>query len=78
MEDSVTSQPTTPMLSVAVNEVIGTVNEVDAGGIANPVTVGGVESGSVMVVAALMLVETLPAASLAHAYSILAPGVEKE
>jgi hypothetical protein len=63
----VTKNPVTPTLSVAVRLETETVREVDVAGIVNPVTVGGVVSGSVMVVAALLLVETLPAASLAQA-----------
>ncbi len=57
----------TPTLSIAVNVVIETVNEVDVEGIVNAVTFGRVESGSVMVTDALRLVETLLAASFAHA-----------
>jgi hypothetical protein len=66
-------KPVTPMLSVAVNEVIGTVSDVEVAGIVNDVTVGGCEvgpegggAGSVIVVIALREVETLPAASLAQ------------
>ncbi len=57
----------TPTLSVAVNVVIETVNEVDVEGIVNAVTFGGVASCSVMVTEPLRLVETLLAASFAHA-----------
>ncbi len=44
-----------------------TANEVDAEGIVNAVTFGGMASGSVMVTEALRLVETLLAASFAQA-----------
>jgi hypothetical protein len=47
--------------------VIVTVKELELAGTANAVTVGGVVSATVMVTEALLLVETLPAASLAQA-----------
>ncbi len=62
-------------MSVAVNEVIATVRELEVAGMVKVVTVGRVVSGRVMVVLALRLVDTLPAASLAHAKSVLAPAV---
>jgi hypothetical protein len=46
---------------------IETVREEEVAGIVNPVTVGRIVSASVMVVVALLLVETLLAASLARA-----------
>ncbi len=52
---------------MAVRVVIETVREFDVAGIVNAVTFGGVASGSVMVTEALRLVETLLAASFAHA-----------
>jgi hypothetical protein len=69
VEDSVAMKPVTPTLSVAVNDVIGTVNDVEVAGIVNELTVGGCVSGaggSVIVVGELREVETLPAASLAQ------------
>ncbi len=64
---SVTMYPATPTLSDAVNVEIGTVREVEVGGMAKAVTVGAVVSAKVMVVLALRLADTFPAASLAHA-----------
>jgi hypothetical protein len=57
-------------LSVAVKVVIATVSEVDVTGIVKDETVGGVVSatgGSVIVVVALRLFDTFPAASFAQA-----------
>jgi hypothetical protein len=56
----------TPTLSVAVRLEMETTREVEVAGIVNPVTVGAVVSASVMVVAALLLAETLFAASFAQ------------
>ncbi len=64
-------------MSVAVKEVIETVKDVAVTGMLNAVTVGGVISGSVTVIDALLLADTLPAASFAQAYSVLAPAVAK-
>jgi hypothetical protein len=57
----------TPTLSVAVRVVIVTVSEPEVAGIEKAVTVGGIGSVKVIVTEALLLVETLPAASLAQA-----------
>ncbi len=62
-----TRYPVTPTLSVAVKLLIATVSEVEVAGMENAVTVGGVVSGRVTVTVALLLVDTLPAASLAQA-----------
>ena len=56
-----------PTLSVAVRVVTGTASDVEVLGIVKVVTVGGVMSGSIIVVATDFDNETLPAASLAHA-----------
>jgi hypothetical protein len=47
--------------------VIETVSEAEVTGTENAVTVGGVVSARVIVVEALLLADTLPAASLAQA-----------
>jgi hypothetical protein len=60
-------KPVTPMLSVAVKVMIETVSAAEVAGTENAVTVGGVASERVIVVDALLLGETLPAASLAQA-----------
>jgi hypothetical protein len=62
---------------VAVKEVMGTVRALDVAGIMNAVTVGAVASawGRVIVTLALREVETLLAASLAHAKRVFAPSV---
>ena len=52
---------------MAVKVVIETANEEEVEGTVNPETVGTVVSGNVMVTEALMLLETLPEASLAQA-----------
>jgi len=65
---------------VAVRLVIDTVNELAVAGMLNAVTTGAVVSpvgGRVMVTLSLMLLDTLPAASFAHAYSVFAPCVAK-
>jgi hypothetical protein len=65
---------------VAVNDVIGTLRELEVEAIVKAVTVGAtvsVVAGSVIVVAALALADTLPAASLAQAYTVLAPALAK-
>jgi hypothetical protein len=41
VDDSVIMNPVTPTLSVAVNDVIETVNDAEVDGIVNAVTVGG-------------------------------------
>jgi hypothetical protein len=64
-------------LSVAVKLVIDTVSVLAAAGTVNAVTVGAVVSERVIVTEALFLVDTLPAASLAHAYRVLAPALGK-
>jgi hypothetical protein len=67
--DSVSRYPVTPTLSVAVKVVIATVSEVDVTGIVKDETVGGVVSavgGRVIVVVALRLFDTFPAASFAQ------------
>jgi hypothetical protein len=64
-------------LSEAVKEVMGTVRLLEVAGMVKPVMVGGVVSGIVIVTEAVRLVETLPAASLAHPYNVLAPAVAK-
>ena len=60
----------TPTASVAVNELIETVSEVDVAGIENAVTVGAVVSTDTE---AFRDVEIFPAASFAQAYSVFAP-----
>ncbi len=63
-------KPVTPTLSVAANAVIGTVMEFELAGTVKAVTVGSVLSaagGSVIVVVALRLFDTFPAASFAQA-----------
>jgi hypothetical protein len=57
--------------------VIDTVKDVEEEGIVKELTVGTVVSGivTVTVTKALLLADTLPAASLAHAYSVLLPAV---
>jgi hypothetical protein len=77
LDDSPTMYPVTSRLSVAVKLVIGTVRVLAVAGTENAVTVGAVVSGSVMVMETLWLVDTLPAASLAQAYSVLIPAVPK-
>jgi hypothetical protein len=67
VEDSLTKKPVTLTLSVAVRLVIETVSDVAVVGTVKAVTVGTVVSGNVMVVVADLLIDTLPAASLAHA-----------
>jgi hypothetical protein len=52
---------------VAVKLVIDTVNDADEDGTVKTDTVGAVVSGRVTVTEALLLADTLPAASLAHA-----------
>jgi len=77
---SVRRYPVTPTASVAVRLVIDTVNELAVAGMLNAVTTGAVVSpvgGRVMVTLSLMLLDTLPAASFAHAYSVFAPCVAK-
>jgi hypothetical protein len=66
VEPSVTIYPATPTLSDAVKEVIPTVNEVDVSGMLNNVTIGGMESATVIVMT-LLCPPTLPAESFAHA-----------
>jgi hypothetical protein len=63
-------------LSVAAKVVMGTVRLVAVAGMLKAVTVGAVVS-RVMVTEALRLAETLPAASLAQAYSVFAPALAK-
>ena len=77
VDDSLTMQPVTPTLSVAVKLVIGTVRLVAVAGMVKAVTVGAVVSERVMVTEALLLVDTLPAASLPHAYKVLLPADAK-
>ena len=70
----------TATLSEADSNVIATVSELDAAGTEKVVTAGAVVSaagGSVIVVAALLDAETLPAASFAQAYSTFAPSLPK-
>ena len=67
VDDSVRIYPVTPILSDAVNVVIGIVNEVAVAGIVKAVTVGAVVSGKVITTESLSEVETLPAASFAQA-----------
>jgi hypothetical protein len=57
----------TPILSLATKALIATVSELEVEGIVKVVTVGAVASGRVTVTEALLLAETLPAASLAQA-----------
>jgi hypothetical protein len=64
--DSFAVYPVTATLSVAVKVVIETERDVAVAGMLNAVTVGAVVS-SVIVTDALLLVDTLPAASLAQA-----------
>jgi hypothetical protein len=54
-----------------------TVKELAVAGMVNVFTVGAVASGRVTVTEALLLEETLPAASLAQAYRVFAPWVVK-
>ncbi len=75
----VTRYPATPMLSVAVNDRIETVNDVEVAGKEKEVTAGGVISGPagrVITTVALLLVDTFPAPSFAQAYSVLVPADE--
>ena len=62
--DSVTRYPVTAALSETAKPVIDTVKEVEVDGMVKAITVGG--STSLMTVEALVLAETLPAASLAQ------------
>jgi hypothetical protein len=59
--------------------VIATVNELEVAGMLKAVTVGAVVSvvAIVIVTLALLLVDTLPAASFAQAYSVFAPADEQ-
>ncbi len=71
---SVTRYPVTATLSVAVNVVMSTVNDVDVAGMVKLVTTGGsVSTGTVMSTVALRELDTLPAASFAQAYSVWEP-----
>jgi len=70
--DSVILYPVTPTLSEAEMTLMGTARESEVAGMVKAVTVGAVVSGPdpgviVIVVVALRLADTLPAASLAHA-----------
>jgi hypothetical protein len=65
--DSLMKYPVTATLSVAVKVAMGTVSVVAVAGMVKAVMVGGVASDSVIVTAAVMLADTLPAASLAQA-----------
>ena len=69
-DEVVKRYPATPILSVAVNVNMETVNVVEVAGSEKDVTVGGVVSGpagSVIATAALLLVDTFPAPSFAQA-----------
>jgi hypothetical protein len=81
MEDvSVRRYPVTPFASVADSVVTDTVSAFAVAGMLKAVTTGAVVSpagASVIVTPALRLFETLPAASFAHAYSVLAPALTK-
>jgi len=59
--------PVKETLSVAVMLLIDTVSDEDVAGTVKAVTIGAVVSISVMVTLALLLADTLPAASLAQA-----------
>ncbi len=63
-------------MSVAVNDKMATVRVFAVAGKLKEVMVGGNVSGpvgSVMTTVALRLLDTFPAASFAHAYSVLVP-----
>jgi len=62
-------------LSVAVEELTGTVRLVTVAGRVNAPTTGTAVSGRVMLAVALRLAETLPAASLAQAKKVMLPEV---
>ena len=64
-------------MSVAASPDTGTVSEVAVAGRVKAPTVGAATSGRVMVTVAVRADETLPAASLAQAYAVLAPSPEK-
>ena len=68
-----------PTLSVAASAEIATVRELEVDGMLKLVTEGGVVSAVTIVTVtdALLPVETLFAASLAYAYSVLAPALAK-
>jgi len=63
----VTQYAVTPTLSLPVNAVIGTLNVVEVVGIKKVLTVGAVASASPILTVALLLAETLPAASFTQA-----------
>ena len=67
VDDSLTMYPVTNTLSVAVRLLTATVSEVAVAGTVKVFTVGAVVSVSVIVTLALLLADTLPAASLAQA-----------
>jgi hypothetical protein len=80
VEVPVRRYPVTPTLSVALSALIDTVSEFDVAGMLKAVTTGAIVSpvgGNVMVTFAFRLLETLPAASLAQAYSVFAPALPK-
>jgi hypothetical protein len=56
---------------------MGTVSVVAVTGIEKAVIVGGVVSGRVMTTEALLLSDTLPAASSAQAYIVFLPALRK-
>jgi hypothetical protein len=62
-----------------MKDEISTLRLSDTAGTSNEVIVGGVVSALVTVIVtfALRLLETLPAASLAQAYSVFAPALPK-
>lgn len=72
-ELSVIRYPVIPTLSLTLKLTIGTVSDVDVLGKANLITVGAVVSGKVMVTVADFPAETLPEASLVHAYAVRVP-----
>jgi hypothetical protein len=70
--DSVIRYPVTPMLSVAVKEVIGISRLFDGDVAVKAVTVGAVASTST-VAGVAYTADTFPAASFAHGYSVYVP-----
>ena len=64
-------------MSVAARPDTGTVSVVAVAGSVKVPTVGAATSGRVMVTVAVRADETLPAASLAQAYAVLLPSLEK-
>jgi hypothetical protein len=75
---SVSLKPVTALLSEAVRLVIAIVSVGEDSMIEKAVITGWVISGKVITTWRLVLVETFPASSFAHAYSVFVPSVAKE